>query len=68
MLFGTIKKLLSSEYKEFDDTILVESPFDETTRDGSVKLRLVLLGMLLTSLYDIASCLVFAWHVFINLG
>ncbi|KAJ8724988.1 hypothetical protein PYW07_015946 [Mythimna separata] len=45
MLFGTIKKLLSSEYNEFDGTILVESPFAEITRDGKVILRLVQLGL-----------------------
>ncbi|KAF9801857.1 hypothetical protein SFRURICE_009710 [Spodoptera frugiperda] len=45
MLFGTIKKLLSSEYREFNDTILVESPFRETTRDGKDILRLVQLGL-----------------------
>ncbi|XP_021184645.2 uncharacterized protein LOC110372343 [Helicoverpa armigera] len=45
MLFGTIKKLLSSEYQEFDDTILIESPFKETTRDGRHMLRFVQLGL-----------------------
>lgn len=44
MLFGTIKKLLSNEYNEFDDTILVESSFAEVTRDGTETLRMVQLG------------------------
>ncbi|KAH9639738.1 hypothetical protein HF086_014496 [Spodoptera exigua] len=44
MTFGTIKKLITSEYREFNDTILVESPFRETTRDSKDVLRLVQLG------------------------
>lgn len=39
-----IKKLLLSEYKEFSDKILIESPFAETTRDGK-GLREVALGL-----------------------
>lgn len=29
-----IQKLLMSEYSDFSDTVLVESPFAETTRNG----------------------------------
>ncbi|XP_014614036.1 PREDICTED: uncharacterized protein LOC106792265 [Polistes canadensis] len=39
-----IQKLLLSEYCDFSDTVLVESPFAETTRDGH-GLRQVALGL-----------------------
>ncbi|KOC64947.1 Ras-specific guanine nucleotide-releasing factor RalGPS1 [Habropoda laboriosa] len=39
-----IKKLLASEYSDFADTILVESPFAETTRNGR-GIRQVSLGL-----------------------
>lgn len=39
-----IQKLLLSEYKNFSDTILLECPFAQTTRDG-VGLREVALGL-----------------------
>lgn len=34
MSLNRIQKLLFSEYCEFEDMVLVESPFAETTRDG----------------------------------
>lgn len=34
MEHNRIQKLLASEYTEFSDTVLVESPFAETTRNG----------------------------------
>lgn len=34
MTLNRIQKLLFSEYSDFEDMVLVESPFAETTRDG----------------------------------
>ena len=34
MSLNRIQKLLFSEYSDFEDMILVESPFAETTREG----------------------------------
>ncbi|KAL6426430.1 hypothetical protein ACFW04_009126 [Cataglyphis niger] len=44
-----IRKLLLSEYCEFSETILVESPFAETTRNGR-GIRQVTLGLTPTRL------------------
>lgn len=34
MSFNRIQKLLFSEYCDFEDMVLVESPFAQTTREG----------------------------------
>ncbi|XP_012263119.2 uncharacterized protein LOC105690129 [Athalia rosae] len=44
MEHNRIQKLLLSEYCEFSDTVLIESPFAQTTRDGK-GLREVALGL-----------------------
>lgn len=44
-----IQKLLASEYSDFADTILVESPFAETSRNGR-GIRQVSLGLTPTKL------------------
>ncbi|XP_076641683.1 uncharacterized protein LOC143352765 [Halictus rubicundus] len=44
-----IQKLLTSEYSDFADTILVESPFAETTRSGR-GIRQVSIGLTPTKL------------------
>lgn len=44
MEYNRIQKLLLSEYCDFSDTVLVESPFAQTTRDGR-GLREVALGL-----------------------
>lgn len=46
MSLNRIQKLLFSEYCEFEDMVLVESPFAETTRDGK-GIRQVHLGNIL---------------------
>ncbi|EFN78878.1 hypothetical protein EAI_02286 [Harpegnathos saltator] len=51
-----IRKLLLSEYREFSDTVLVESPFAETTRTGR-GLRQVALGLTPTNLIVAADVL-----------
>ncbi|CAL1689274.1 unnamed protein product [Lasius platythorax] len=51
-----IRKLLLSEYCEFSETILVESPFAETTRNGR-GLRQVALGLTPTKLIVAADVL-----------
>jgi len=51
-----IRKLLLSEYCEFSETILVESPFAETTRNGR-GLRQVTLGLTPTRLIVAADIL-----------
>lgn len=35
MTSNRIQKLLFSEYSDFEDVVLVESPFAETSRDGN---------------------------------
>lgn len=45
MSFNRIQKLLFAEYRDFEDMILVESPFAETNREGR-GLRQVHLGKL----------------------
>lgn len=47
--YNRIQKLLLSEYCDFSDRVLVESPFAETTRDGR-GLREVALGLTPTRL------------------
>ncbi|KAL0115372.1 hypothetical protein PUN28_010716 [Cardiocondyla obscurior] len=44
-----IRRLLLSEYREFSETILVESPFAETTRNGR-GIRQIVLGLTATKL------------------
>ncbi|XP_036146793.1 uncharacterized protein LOC105828586 [Monomorium pharaonis] len=51
-----IRKLLLSEYREFSETILVESPFAETTRNGR-GVRQVALGLTPTRLIVAADVL-----------
>lgn len=51
-----IRKLLLSEYREFSETILVESPFAETTRNGR-GIRQVALGLTPTRLIVAADIL-----------
>ncbi|KAG5331938.1 RGPS1 factor, partial [Acromyrmex charruanus] len=51
-----IRKLLLSEYHEFSETILVESPFAETTRNGR-GIRQVTLGLTPTKLIVAADIL-----------
>ncbi|KAL6259059.1 hypothetical protein P5V15_008981 [Pogonomyrmex californicus] len=51
-----IRKLLQSEYYEFSETILVESPFAETTRNGR-GIRQVALGLTPTRLIVAADIL-----------
>jgi len=51
-----IRKLLLSEYREFSETILVESPFAETTRNGR-GIRQVSLGLTPTKLIVAADIL-----------
>ncbi|XP_071561165.1 uncharacterized protein [Temnothorax nylanderi] len=51
-----IRKLLLSEYREFSETILVESPFAETTRNGR-GVRQVALGLTPTRLIVAADIL-----------
>lgn len=51
-----IRKLLLSEYHEFSETILVESPFAETTRNGR-GIRQVALGLTPTRLIVAADIL-----------
>lgn len=43
MSLNRIQKLLFSEYCDFEDMVLVESPFAQTTREG-LGLRQVQLG------------------------
>ncbi|GLV35769.1 uncharacterized protein CBL_01079 [Carabus blaptoides fortunei] len=49
MCFNRIQKLLFSEYCDFEDMVLVESPFAQTTRDG-FGIRQVQLGLTPTKL------------------
>lgn len=44
MSFNRIQKLLFAEYRDFEDMVLVESPFAQTTRDGQ-GIRQVHLGI-----------------------
>ncbi len=44
MSVGRIQKLLFSEYCDFEDMVLIESPFAQTTKQGK-GIRQVYLGM-----------------------
>lgn len=54
MSFNRIQKLLFAEYRDFEDMVLVESPFAQTTRDGE-GLRQVHLGKLSDFDFDVDS-------------